>query len=72
MIENDSNKTLENNANCGLIPAYREMFVHFCLGSTGNEPHLLYFLNAVLESDGLGYSSGRPSDWPLTEIERLN
>jgi len=35
-----------------LIPAYRDTFVHFLLGSPGNEPILLHFLNAVLESDG--------------------
>jgi len=35
-----------------LIPAYRDTFVHFLFGSPGNEPILLHFLNAVLESDG--------------------
>jgi predicted transposase/invertase (TIGR01784 family) len=35
-----------------LIPAYRDTFVHFLFGSPGNEPLLLDFLNAVLESDG--------------------
>jgi len=34
------------------IPAYRDTFVHFLFGSPGNEPILLDFLNAVLESDG--------------------
>jgi predicted transposase/invertase (TIGR01784 family) len=34
------------------IPAYRDTFVHFLFGSPGNEPLLLHFLNAVLESDG--------------------
>jgi predicted transposase/invertase (TIGR01784 family) len=34
------------------IPAYRDTFVHFLFGSPGNEPVLLHFLNAVLESDG--------------------
>ena len=34
------------------IPAYRDTFVHFLFGSPGNEPILLHFLNAVLESDG--------------------
>ena len=34
------------------IPAYRDTFVHFLLGSSGNEPILLHFLNSVLESDG--------------------
>ena len=33
-------------------PAYRDTFVHFLFGSPGNEPILLHFLNAVLESDG--------------------
>ena len=35
-----------------LIPAYRDTFVHFLFGTPGNEPILLHFLNAVLESDG--------------------
>jgi len=34
------------------IPAYRDTFVHFLFGTPGNEPFLLHFLNAVLESDG--------------------
>jgi hypothetical protein len=34
------------------IPAYRDTFVHFLFSSPGNEPILLAFLNAVLESDG--------------------
>jgi predicted transposase/invertase (TIGR01784 family) len=34
------------------VPAYRDTFVHFLFGSPGNEPILLHFLNAVLESDG--------------------
>jgi len=34
------------------IPAYRDTFVHFLLGTPGNEPILLHFLNAVLENDG--------------------
>jgi predicted transposase/invertase (TIGR01784 family) len=34
------------------IPAYRDTFVHFLFGTPGNEPILLHFLNAVLESDG--------------------
>ena len=34
------------------IPAYRDTFVHFLFGTPGNEPILLDFLNAVLESDG--------------------
>ena len=34
------------------IPAYRDTFVHFLFASPGNEPILLHFLNAVLESDG--------------------
>ena len=33
------------------IPAYRDTFVHFLFASPGNEPILLNFLNAVLESD---------------------
>ena len=33
------------------IPAYRDTFVHFLFGTPGNEPILLHFLNAVLESD---------------------
>jgi predicted transposase/invertase (TIGR01784 family) len=35
-----------------IIPAYRDTFVHFLFGSPGNEPLLLHFLNAVLESSG--------------------
>ena len=34
-----------------LIPAYRDTFIHFLFGSPGNEPILLHFLNATLESD---------------------
>jgi predicted transposase/invertase (TIGR01784 family) len=34
------------------IPAYSDTFVHFLFGTPGNEPLLLGFLNAVLESDG--------------------
>jgi len=34
------------------IPAYRDTFVHFLFGTPGNEPILLHFLNAVLESAG--------------------
>ena len=34
------------------IPAWRDTFVHFLYGTTGNEPLLLDFLNAILESDG--------------------
>ena len=34
------------------IPAYRDTFIHFLFGTPGNEPLLLDFLNAVLESDG--------------------
>lgn len=33
------------------IPAYRDTFVHFLFATPGNEPILLHFLNAVLESD---------------------
>ncbi|MCL2624997.1 MAG: Rpn family recombination-promoting nuclease/putative transposase [Planctomycetaceae bacterium] len=59
MSENDPNKK-ETNANTEtdkskpfeLIPAYRDTFVHFLFGTPGNEPILLHFLNAVLESDG--------------------
>ena len=52
MTEIDPTKTPENNVNRELIPAYRDTFIHFCFGSPGNEPLLLHFLNAVLESDG--------------------
>ena len=57
MSENDSNIDLEK-AVAGMVasktpvPAYRDTFVHFLFGSPGNEPLLLHFLNAVLESDG--------------------
>ena len=34
------------------IPAYRDTFIHFLFGTPGNEPLLLSFLNAILESDG--------------------
>ena len=40
------------HTNREFIPAYRDTFVHFLFGSPGNEPILLDFLNAVLESDG--------------------
>ena len=43
----------ENVPNLGEpVPAYRDTFVHFLFGTPGNEPILLHFLNAVLESDG--------------------
>jgi len=50
MKENDSNDSSKKN--CEPIPAYRDTFVHFLFGTPGNEPLLLHFLNAVLESDG--------------------
>jgi len=48
MSENESNEELPREP----IPAYRDAFVHFLFGTPGNEPLLLHFLNAVLESDG--------------------
>jgi predicted transposase/invertase (TIGR01784 family) len=48
MIENESDKAKSREP----IPAYRDTFVHFLFGSPGNEPILMHFLNAVLESDG--------------------
>ena len=59
MSECDPNRTADANPEIGKskksqepIPAYRDTFVHFLFGSPGNEPILLDFLNAVLESDG--------------------
>ena len=46
MSESDKAKPLKP------IPAYRDTFVHFLFGTPGNEPLLMDFLNAVLESDG--------------------
>ena len=48
MSENEPNKEKSRE----LIPAYRDTFVHFLFGTPGNEPLLMDFLNAVLESDG--------------------
>ena len=48
MSENESDKEEPREP----IPAYRDTFVHFLFGTLGNEPLLLHFLNAVLESDG--------------------
>jgi len=48
MNDNDSDKDKPRE----LIPAYRDTFVHFLFGTPGNEPLLMHFLNAVLESDG--------------------
>jgi len=48
MSENDPDKEKPREP----IPAYRDTFVHFLFGTPGNEPFLLHFLNAVLESDG--------------------
>ena len=48
MSENDHEKAKSQKP----IPAYRDTFVHFLFGTHGNEPMLLHFLNAVLESDG--------------------
>ena len=48
MSENESGKAKSREP----IPAYRDTFVHFLFGSPGNEPLLLHFINAVLESDG--------------------
>ena len=59
MSENDQDKT-ENEQDKAKprksIPAYRDTFVHFLFGTPGNEPLLLDFLNAVLESDGQLFS----------------
>ena len=56
MSENDPNRVAGTNTEIGKsqepIPAYRDTFVHFLFGTPGNEPILLHFLNAVLESDG--------------------
>jgi hypothetical protein len=46
MSENESDKAKFQEP----IPAYRDTFVHFLFGTPGNEPLLLHFLNAVLES----------------------
>jgi len=50
----DPDKKTNDNSKESLkpIPAYRDTFVHFLFGTPGNEPLLLHFLNAVLESDG--------------------
>ncbi|MDR0327409.1 MAG: Rpn family recombination-promoting nuclease/putative transposase [Planctomycetaceae bacterium] len=48
MSENES----DNAQSRKLVPAYRDTFVHFLFGTPGNEPLLLDFLNAMLESDG--------------------
>jgi predicted transposase/invertase (TIGR01784 family) len=48
MSENEPGKTKSYEP----IPAYRDTFIHFLFGTPGNEPLLLNFLNAVLESDG--------------------
>ena len=48
MSENESDKAKPRKP----IPAYRDTFVHFLFGTPGNEPLLLDFLNAMLESDG--------------------
>jgi predicted transposase/invertase (TIGR01784 family) len=48
MSEKESDKAQPRK----LIPAYRDTFVHFLFGTPGNEPLLLDFLNAMLESDG--------------------
>jgi len=48
MSENEPSKAMSREP----IPAYRDTFVHFLFGTPGNEPLLLHFLNAVLESDG--------------------
>jgi len=53
MTENDPNKLPKNTEKSQeLIPAFRDTLVHFLFGTPGNEPLLLHFLNAVLESDG--------------------
>ena len=52
MIENGPNKAKSQE----LIPAYRDTFVHFLFGTPGNEPILLHFLNAFLESDGQSFA----------------
>jgi predicted transposase/invertase (TIGR01784 family) len=46
------NEAASNEKSNKFVPAYRDTFVHFLFGSPGNEPLLLHFLNAVLESDG--------------------
>jgi len=52
ITENGSEKTEADKAKSQeLIPAYRDTFVHFLFGTPGNEPILLHFLNAMLESD---------------------
>jgi predicted transposase/invertase (TIGR01784 family) len=48
MSENEPNEAKHRKP----IPAYRDTFVHFLFGTPGNEPLLLDFLNAMLESDG--------------------
>jgi predicted transposase/invertase (TIGR01784 family) len=48
MSENEYDKAKSREP----VPAYRDTFVHFLFGTPGNEPLLLHFLNAVLESDG--------------------
>ena len=57
MSEGDPSNESDNTETCEAkpkkpIPAYRDTFVHFLFGSPGNEPILLHFLNAVLESAG--------------------
>ena len=53
MTENDPNTLPKNTEKSQeLIPAFRDTVVHFLFGTPGNEPILLHFLNAILESDG--------------------
>jgi len=59
MSENENDKAKPQKP----IPAYRDTFVHFLFGTPGNEPLLLHFLNAVLESDG---------QLPTTSVEVRN
>ena len=51
MSENETGSEPDNAESRKPIPAYRDTFVHFLFGTPGNEPLLLHFLNAVLESD---------------------
>jgi len=54
MSENEPSKEKSKEP----IPAYRDTFVHFLFGTPGNEPILLHFLNAVLETfSGKGRNS---------------
>ena len=56
MSEDNSGNESDKATHRKPIPAYRDTFVHFLFGTPGNEPLLLHFLNAVLESDGQLFS----------------